>query len=541
MAEYSKRENTNGVKKKVYRNAVQLVSVGGVTGIFAGAVVTLYNLLAEEGEELSRGVYDYIRSNPVFLPLFFLVLALGAFFLGVIVRIAPLVSGCGIPQAEGAARGVIRFRWYREATAMFAASLVSIFMGLSIGSEGPSVQIGSSCGDGVASLLRRDEMIRRYQVTGGACTGLAVASNAPLTGMAFAFEEAHKRFTPEVFICSFSSVIMGILTRTAIYRALGRAAQNSFHSYVFYEMPVYDYIFVLLSAIVVGLVGVAFYKSTFFVRRLFGKIRVENPHRKAALKIFIAVLIGGMFSLITADVMGGGHALIESLGTFGGTKSETTQSVFGLPLAWTLLIVVILKYIVTCVNVGSGIPCGIFIPIIAIGACMGALLNKIWIAIGMDPMYADLMVMICMAAFFTTLVRAPITGIVMVCEFTWSFAPLLPVIIGVSVGYIIGDISRTEGIYEALLELFEKENGIHERAKREMFTFTVCGHCIADGREIRDVLWPSGALVTEIARGEEKILPDGETMIREGDVLTIVCKTDAPDKVREDLQHITGN
>lgn len=70
-------------------------------------------------------------------------------------------------------------------------------------------------------MFRRSEMVRRYQVTGGACTGLAVAFNAPLTGMAFAFEEAHKRFTPEVFICAFSSVIAGLLARTAICAAAG--------------------------------------------------------------------------------------------------------------------------------------------------------------------------------------------------------------------------------------------------------------------------------------------------------------------------------
>lgn len=535
------RKNEPKKTRNKYGNAVQLVAVGGITGIFAGAIVTFYNLLAEEGEEISRGVYAYIRANPVFLPLFFLVLSLGAFFLGVIVRISPIVGGCGIPQAEGAARGVVSFRWYREATAMFAASLVSIFMGLSIGSEGPSVQIGCACGDGVATTLRRDEMIRRYQVTGGACTGLAVAANAPLTGMAFAFEEAHKRFTPEVFICSFSSVILGILTRTAIYAAFGRAAQNSFHSYIFYEMPLRNYVFVVLSALIVGVTGVAFYKVAFRVRRLFGKIRAKDARMKSTLKILIAVLLGGVFSLMTSDVMGGGHGLIESLGTFGGTVKETTESAFGLPLVWTLLVVLILKSVVTCVNVGSGIPCGIFIPIISIGACLGALLNKAWMAMGMDGKYADLMVMICMATFFTTIVKAPLTGIIMVCEFTWSFAPLLPVIIGVSVGYIIGDVSRTDGIYEELLELFEKESGILERAKKEIFSFAVHRDCLADGREVRDVLWPNGAVVTEISRGGEKILPDGDTVIRSGDVLTVVCRTENPEKSKEDVAHITGN
>jgi hypothetical protein len=191
--------------------------------------------------------------------------------------------------------------------------------------------------------------------------------------------------------------------------------------------------------------------------------------------------------------------------------------------------------------VGSGIPCGIFIPIIAIGACIGGLLNVLWLKITPDmAAYCDLMVMICMAAFFTTVVKAPITAIIMICELTGSFAPLTPVIIGVSLGYIIGEVSRTDGIYEELLEQYEHEAGIHERAVREVFTLTVESRSIADRREVRDVLWPAGARVKEIHRGEEVILPDGDTVLRGGDILTIVCKTEDAVRTREDLEHILG-
>lgn len=533
-------EKAGKKRGSVYRNAVQLVAVGAVTGLFAGTVVTFYTFCASYGEEISRDVYAFVRANPVFVPLLFLALACGAFLLSVAVRLVPMIKGSGIPQTEGATRGVIRFRWYRDAVAMFAASLLSIFLGLSAGSEGPSLEIGGACGDGVASVFRRGEMIRRYQVTGGACTGLAVAFNAPLTGMAFAFEEAHKRFTPEVFICAFSSVIAGLLARTAIYAALGRTPANFFESYRFFEMPVSAYGFVLLSAVVCGLLGVLFYKLVFALRKAFGKIRLSKPWVSDFVKILIAVALGGAFSLATVNVMGGGHGLIESLGTLGGAAEQTTESIFSLPLVWTLLLVCLLKFLITCVNMGAGVPCGAFIPMLAIGACVGSLLNRVWISLGMDVRYADLMVMICMAAFFTTVVKAPITGIVMVCELTWSFAPLLPVIIGVSVGYIIGDVSRTDSIYEKLLELFESETGVKERARREVFTVGVRAQCIADGRSVRDVLWPSGALVTQIVRGGETILPDGDTVIRAGDSLTVVCTTDSPDRVREDLEHIAG-
>ncbi len=535
------REKKNkGKLKNFYRDFLQLIFVGAVTGVFAGAVVTLFNILAHEGEEISRNVYAYIRANPIWIPVLLLTLALGSIVIGALAELSRVIGGCGIPQAEGATRGVIRFKWYRDITAMFAASLLSVFMGLSIGSEGPSVFIGACAGDGVSSTLRRNEMIRRYQITGGACTGLAVASNAPLTGMAFAFEEAHKRFTPEVFICSFSSVIFGILTRTWIYRLLHKEVQSSFHSYVFHEMPVGSYGYVVLAGVVCGLLGVLFYKACLKMRKAFSKLSVKPKCFRTTLRIMIAVVSGGVVSLAATGVMGGGHDLIEDLGTYGGLTSSTMQTAFGTGLVWTLTITLVLKFIITTVNVGSGIPCGIFIPVIAIGACLGGLLNSFLVKIGMNEQYCDLMIMICMAAFFTTIVKAPITAIVMICEFTGSFAPLLPVIIAVSLGYICSEVFRTDSIYEELLEAYELENGIRERALKEVFVCTVAEGSIADNREVRDVLWPDGARVTEIARNDDVILPDGDTRLRVGDVLTIVCRTDEPNKVRDDLFHIVG-
>ncbi|MBQ8308643.1 MAG: hypothetical protein IJX96_02290, partial [Clostridia bacterium] len=109
-------------KKKsgnLYRNILQLVAVGSVTGVCAGAVVTFFNILAEKGEELSQNAYAFVRANPAFIPLLLLVLAVGAFLLGVAVEISSVIRGCGIPQAEGATRGSVRLKWYRDGVAMF--------------------------------------------------------------------------------------------------------------------------------------------------------------------------------------------------------------------------------------------------------------------------------------------------------------------------------------------------------------------------------------------------------------------------------------
>lgn len=533
------------IKKKasVYENALQLLIVGSFTGAFAGAIVTLYNLCAKQGEEISRDVYAFVRAYPACIPLLFLVLGLGAFLLSVATYFVPMVKGSGIPQTEGATRGILRFQWYRDAAIMFAASLASIFMGLSAGSEGPSLYIGAASGEGVSRLLKRNEMIRRYQVTGGACAGLAVAFNAPLTGMAFAFEEAHKRFTPEVFICAFSSVIFALIARGVLYSAFGLSVESFFGGYVFPQGAVSDlrfYACLIVSAALCGVIGVLLYKWVFLLRGAFGKIRAKTPFLKNFFRILIAVLIGGVASLVTANVMGGGHGLIEALGTHGGTSEQTLEKVFQLSLVGTLLTVCVIKFLLTGINMGAGVPCGAFIPMLAVGACIGALLNLVWVRLGMDAAYCDFLVMVCMAAFFTAVVKAPITGIVMVCELTWNFSALLPVVIGVAIGYFIGDVSRTDSIYEKLLELYEEEMGIHQNAVRETFTFTLAQGSIAERREIRDVLWPAGVRVTEIRRGEEHILPNGSTMLLGNDVLTLEVKTREPQKIRDELSHILG-
>ncbi|MBE5742697.1 MAG: hypothetical protein E7360_05225 [Clostridiales bacterium] len=531
------KEKTKNKNSTVYKNAVQLILVGSITGLFAGIVVTIYNICASFFEQKSKGIYELIRQNPLFIPLLILALVIGSFILSVAIRLVPMIKGSGIPQTEGATRGAVRFKWYRDLVTMFAVSLVSIFMGLSAGAEGPSVHIGATVGDGVSAISKRNEMIRRYQITGGACAGLAIAVGAPMSGMAFAFEEAHKRFTPEVFICAFSSVIAGMLTKSWLFSLFNLVSHSGFHSFNLLEIPLAEYGFVVLSAIICGLAGVLFFKSIFWVKRLLSKINLKRKWQTDWLKMAIAVLIGGLFSLITVNVAGGGHAFIDTLGSLA---SSQTPTVFGLPIVWTLATVLLFKAVTTVFNMGASVPCGTFIPMLAIGACIGALTAEVWVGLGMSENSKDALIMICMASFFATVVKAPITAVIMVVEMTFSFTPLLPVIIGVSIGYFIGDVARTDSIYETLLEEFTKEHCSTEKAVSYKFTFTAMPLSIAIGREIRDVLWPNGVRVTKILRGEEVLLPDGGTVILEGDEIAFTCLTDQPKLIEDDLRNILG-
>lgn len=500
---------------RLYRHGVQLMAVGIITGICAGIIVTFFNIAAELLAKYAKDLYSLIRENPAFIPLLFIALAAIAFLISTLSKYVPMVRGSGIPQTEGAARGLLELKWYKSLPSMVAACLVCIVSGLTAGAEGPSMFIGATCGDGTSKMLRCTDMERRYQLTGGACAGLAIAFNAPLTGIVFAFEEAHRRFTPAIFICAFSSVLSATITRNVLYQAMNMPITSSFSTYSLVQIPLNAYGFVALAAIISGLLGFGFYCLCLLSRKVFAKITFA----KGMGKMLIPFLTAGVFGLITASAMGGGHSFIQSLGTNGGVDAQDVTTVFSSPIVVSLIIILLLRAIATVLNLGAGVPCGIFIPMLSIGACIGALVSKLCGVMGMDSIYADCIVMICMATFFASIVKAPITAIIMVVELTWQFTLLIPVILGVSFGYMASEIFGAKPIYEVILDGILEDEHIH--LTRHIYSTVIEGGSIAMNKPIRDILWPGNLLIRSIKRNGENVIAASDTVLREGDEITV--------------------
>ena len=500
---------------RLYRHGVQLMAVGIITGICVGIIVTFFNIAAELLAKYAKDLYSLIRENPAFIPLLFIALAAIAFLISTLSKYVPMVRGSGIPQTEGAARGLLELKWYKSLPSMVAACLVCIVSGLTAGAEGPSMFIGATCGDGTSKMLKCTDMERRYQLTGGACAGLAVAFNAPLTGIVFAFEEAHRRFTPAIFICAFSSVLSATITRNVLYQAMNMPITSSFSTYSLVQIPLNAYGFVALAAIISGLLGFGFYCLCLLSRKVFAKITFA----KGMGKMLIPFLMAGVFGLITASAMGGGHSFIQSLGTNGGVDAQDVTTVFSSPIVVSLIIILLLRAIATVLNLGAGVPCGIFIPMLSIGACIGALVSKLCGVMGMDSIYADCIVMICMATFFASIVKAPITAIIMVVELTWQFTLLIPVILGVSFGYMVSEIFGAKPIYEVILDGILEDEHIH--LTRHTYSTVIEGGSIAMNKPIRDILWPGNLLIRSIKRNGENVIAASDTVLREGDEITV--------------------
>ncbi|HBI27116.1 MAG TPA: ClC family H(+)/Cl(-) exchange transporter, partial [Peptococcaceae bacterium] len=117
-----------------------------------------------------------------------------------------------------------------------------------------------------------------------------------------------------------------------------------------------------------------------------------------------------------------------------------------------LCLLLLFKFILSMISFGSGAPGGIFFPLLVMGSIIGAIFGNVAINfLGFDQSLFFNFVIIAMAGFFTAIVRAPITGIILLIEMTGSFANLLSLTFVSIVTYITATLLKSKPIYDTLL------------------------------------------------------------------------------------------
>ena len=131
-----------------------------------------------------------------------------------------------------------------------------------------------------------------------------------------------------------------------------------------------------------------------------------------------------------------------------------------------------------------------------------------------------------MAGHFASIVKAPITGIILICEMTGSFDHLLALAIVCVVSYITSDLLKSEPIYESLLHRWiEKDSHkfTPSQVRKSLMEVVVQLGCEIDHKQIKDITWPENCLIVSITRGGKEIIPRGNTTLIGGDYLTIMA------------------
>lgn len=246
-------------KFKTYRSLsnmhnfrLRLFAEGILTGILAGIVISFFRFALSEMEYLRGALYNRLWVNDWSInACWFAVLIAIAFILHKLNCIEPMAAGSGIPQVKGAILGLMKMRWLHILWVKLTAGIIGIGAGLSLGREGPSIQLGAVTAQGVSRLMGRTRMEERYLLTSGASAGLAAAFNAPLAGVIFALEELHRNFSIMVLLPSMAAAFTATIISRAIF---GRA--TIFDIPDLQLLPISYYGIVILVALASGLAGV---------------------------------------------------------------------------------------------------------------------------------------------------------------------------------------------------------------------------------------------------------------------------------------------
>lgn len=503
---------------------LKLLAEGIIVGIFSGFLIVFYRIVLEKAEELRSFIFNLNISKYKLMPIWFLVLIISACIVGILIKKEPLISGSGIPQVEGLLAGKIHMNWLSVIIKKFIGGVISIGAGLSLGREGPSIQLGAAVGLGISRVFKRIKLEEKYLITSGASAGLAAAFNAPLASVMFALEEVHKHFSPLILLSAMSASLTADFISKHFF---GLKPVFSFHNVT--ALPLDKYGYIILLGIIVGVFGVIYNYTLLKTQDIYGKQK-WLPLKFRPMVPFVAA---GVLALFLPQVLGGGHSLIDSL----------TDGNFTLKM---LLVILVIKFLFSMLSYGSGAPGGIFFPLLVLGALTGAIYGNVLVHFsGFDPKYINNFIMLAMAGYFTAIVRAPITGSILITEMTGSFSNLLSLSVISLVAYAVADLLKSEPIYESLLERLLKNNGQYEFAgeskNKILLEIPVCVHSEMDGKKIKELNLPHECLLVGIRRGEKEVIPKGNTTIYSGDCLIVLVNENKAAKTNEELLEISSN
>lgn len=497
-----------------------------LTGILTSSVIVSFKWVSGYVIRASEAVYSFIRTEPLLIIPSLAVIAGIALAAHWFYRWTPDSKGGGIPTSIAILRGIITFKWLRNLLGVISASLVTFFLGIPLGNEGPCVQIGTALGRGVVSTVGKDNKAwDRYVMTGGACAGFSVATGAPISGIFFAIEEAHQRLSPMIIMVA-TTTVMFASAFSELFCGIFGISPRLFDVISTETLSLSQIWIPAFIGLVIGVFSVAFMMLNKTVSVLSSKFLKE---RDISVRIFITVLLTFSFGLISYSFLGTGHKQVE-------------QAIEG-NIFWLVLIPIILfrAFLMLFAN-KSGVTGGMFVPILALGAMVSAISGQFLLYLGVPESYYSTIVLLGVTACLAATVKTPITAVVFAIEALSLSNNILSIITTVTVAFMVTEIAGMKSINEITIE-----DRVHQINKKRSFdtygaTISVKPGAFVIGKAIRDIFWPHNLFVLSIRHSNKRPEVDehGDRSIREGDELHIRFTTCDYESTISELKALVG-
>lgn len=486
---------------------------GILVGIISGTIVSLFRLIIEKLFHGVLIVYRLSHHHSIILVFIAIISIFLMIFIGLLVKSEPDIKGSGIPHVEGELKGILHPKWWSVLWKKFLGGVVSISMGQMLGREGPSIQLGAMGAKGVARYLKASRMERRVLVASGAAAGLSAAFNAPIAGLLFVVEEVYHHFSRLIWITSLVASLVANFISLNIFGLTPVLAMPQDVTF----LSLSSYWILILLGLFLGVMGYLYEKTILNFNRIyhfiFKKIALP-PYFYSILPALLIIPIGYFYP----QLLGGGNHLIVLL---------PTQSLS----LFTICLYFFIRYIGSMLSYSSGLPGGIFLPILTLGALAGFVFGNLFLILGfIDNSLLPLFIILGMAGYFGAISKAPLTAMILVTEMVGDLRQLMSIAVVTMIAYLIMDLLKGEPIYEAMLNrmLVKKIDDFEEPTLIEL---TVSDKIA--GKRVRDISLPQDVLITTQVINQKSQVVYGNTRLKAGATLFVVVKESEVSKIRE--------
>ena len=411
-----------------------IYAIAVLLGIIVGFVGSLFMLTIDGLHQLMVGGLAYARSRGWSIGIVSSLLSMVMVFMAwlMVKYIASEATGSGVPEIEGALLNERGIFWRRLLPVKFIGGALAISSNLVLGREGPTIQMGGNLGAMLAEGFHLSHQRRDSLIAAGAAAGLATAFNAPLAGILFVLEEMRRAF--DFSFVNFKVVSICCVCATIVLHLI-IGAQPVIAMSVFMLPNLSSLWLFFLFGIIVGFVGVLF--NRVLMKSLYGMDKLS-----ASMHVVYVIMVGllvGYLAYRWPAVVGGGYDIIDSALTLR-------------PSFLMLLSLVVVRFVTGVMSYSAGVPGGIFAPMLALGTLLGLASSYIlqWSQIDIT-VHPGMFAVAGMGGLFSAVVRAPITGIVLVVEMTQNYSLILPLMVTCLVSTTVMQLAGSEPIYTQML------------------------------------------------------------------------------------------
>lgn len=490
----------------------RLFALSLLVGLFAGIFGTAFRWCLQKAMIMREFMFQH--DKPILFHICILIgMWLVAMFVYWLTTKIPLIGGSGIPQSRGVIFGRFVFKSpWTQFIGKFIGSLSAIGMGLSLGREGPSVEIGTLGATMISKRFKATPTETRYLCSAGAGAGLAAAFTAPIASVIFLIEDTLGWVSLRVALPALLTCIIS-----------GFCAREVFAENVYLTVPtiapdinVWGMLVILAGLAVLGTIfGKFFNVSLFKLKALYKNLRVP-----VGIKLFVVVGITYIAGMLIIDL------------TSGGETELIKQALSNDGNVWWLFGMVVIKILFTAISYSTGLCGSLLLPLVVLGGLLGKAYALLLIQLGIiGAESAGFFTIIGMSIMFISVVRAPISSMMLILEMTGQYTVFYPMIIAGTLTYLFGQYAGIKPVYHKLYDLMINANkgNYTEMIKAQ---FGVSQDSVLIGKSIVDIQLPAHSNIVAINRDElTSVALTPSTIIQLGDLITV----EVPEKEYEPI------